>query len=46
MEDTDRLHFSLDIDNYETPLMAFRKKKATDEIRNRNLNWMEDDIHG
>lgn len=43
---TDRLHFSLDIDNYETPLMAFRKKKATDEIRNQNLNWMEDDIRG
>ena len=33
---TDRLHFSLDIDNYETPLMAFRNKRATDEIRKQN----------
>ena len=30
------LHFSLDIDNYETPLMAFRNKRATDEIRRQN----------
>ena len=41
---TDRLHFSLDIDNYETPLMAFRNKRATDEIRRQNPKWMEDDI--
>ena len=27
---TDRLHFSLDMDNYETLLMAFRNKKAND----------------
>ena len=41
---TDRLHFSLDINNYETPLMAFHKKKATDEIRHQNPKWMEEDI--
>ena len=40
---TDRLHFSLDIDNYETPLMAFHKKKVADEIRHQNPKWMEDD---
>ncbi len=28
-----RLHFSLDIDNYETPRMAFRNKRATKAIR-------------
>lgn len=43
---TDRLHFSLDIDNYETPMMAFHNKKATDEIRLQNPKWMEDDIRG
>ena len=30
---TNRLHFSLDIDNYETPMMAFRNKRATDGLR-------------
>ena len=42
---TDRLHFSLDIDNYETPLMAFRNKRATDEIRQQNSRWVEADIN-
>ena len=42
---TDRLHFSLDMDNYETPMMAFRNKKADEETRMRNPNWMEDDIN-
>ncbi len=42
---TDRLHFSLDIDNYETPMMAFRNKRATDEIRQQNPKWMEIDIN-
>ena len=42
---TDRLHFLLDIDNYETPLMAFCNKKISDEIRNDNPKWMEADIH-
>ena len=41
---TDRLRFSLDINNYETPLVAFHKKKAADEIRHQNPKWMEDDI--
>ncbi len=41
----DRLHFSLDIDNYETPMMAFRNKRVTDEIRQQNPKWMEADIN-
>ena len=40
-----RLHFSLDIDNYETPLMAFRNKKATDAIRKDDPKWMEKDAY-
>ncbi len=40
-----RLHFSLDIDNYETPLMAFRNKKATEAIRKEDPKWMEKDTH-
>ncbi len=40
-----RLHFSLDIDNYETPLMAFRNKKATAAIRKDDPEWMERDAH-
>ena len=36
------LHFSLDIDNYETPLMAFRNRGGgTDSIRRENLRRME-----
>ena len=42
---TDRLHFSLEIDNYEVPLMALRKK-ITDRIKHQNPNWMEADING
>ncbi len=42
---TDRLHFSLDMDNYETPLMAFRNKKAIDEIRDKDPKWMGADIN-
>ena len=38
-----RLHFSLDIDNYETTLMAFRNKKVTDAIRKNNSQWMKND---
>ena len=38
-----RLHWSLDIDNYETPLLAFRNRKATEAIRNDNPKWMEED---
>ena len=43
---TDRLHWALDIDNYETPMMAFRNKAATDDVRSQNLKWMEADING
>ncbi len=39
----DRLHFSLDIDNYQTPLRAFSDKKASKAIREGNPNWMEED---
>ncbi len=40
-----RLHWSLDIDNYETPLMAFRDKRATEAIRKEDPKWMEKDAH-
>lgn len=43
---TDRLHWALDIDNYETPLMAFHNKTATDYTRRQNPQWMEADING
>ena len=33
---TDRLHFPLDMDNYETPMMAFRNKTVVDETRRQN----------
>lgn len=39
----DRLHWSLDIDNYQTPLRAFSDKKATKAIREGSPNWMEED---
>ena len=39
----ERLHFSLDIDNYETPILAFENKKATNAIRKNNPKWMEED---
>lgn len=35
-----RLHFSLDISNYETLLKAF-SAKVTKEVRTKDLNWME-----
>ena len=40
-----RLHFSLDMDNYETPLMAFHNRRAAEETRTQNPNWMEADIN-
>ncbi len=40
----DRLHWSLDIDNYETPLRAFSDREATEAIRKNNPRWMEEDI--
>ena len=43
---TDRLHWALDIDNYETPLMACRNKAVTDDVRSQNPEWMEADING
>ena len=36
-----RLHFSLDIANYETPLKAFCVRKAAEEVRSKDPNWME-----
>ena len=41
-----RPHFSLDMDNYETPLMAFHNKRAAEETRAENPGWMEADING
>ena len=41
-----RLHWSLDIDNRQTPLKAFHDKAAYETIRIDNPNWMEVDIHG
>ena len=41
-----RLHWSLDIDNRQTPLKAFRDKTAHETIRTDNPYWMEIDIHG
>ena len=38
-----RLHFSLDTDNYETPLKAFFTKKATEAIRKKDPKRMEAD---
>ena len=43
---TDRLHWALDIDNYATPLMTFRNKTATDNVRRQDPEWMEADING
>ena len=36
-----RLHFSLDMKNYETPLKAFFTRKATEAIRSTDPKWME-----
>ena len=33
---TDRLHFSLDMDIYVVPMMALHKRNAADEIRHQN----------
>ena len=40
-----RLHFALDMKNYQTPLMAFSDKEATEEIRKNDPQWMERDIN-
>ena len=39
----ERLHFSLDIYDHQTPLRAFSDKKATDTIRKNNPKWMEEE---
>ena len=41
-----RMHFSLDINIYETPLMAFYHKQATKDAREQNPDWMGADING
>ena len=38
-----RLHWSLDIDNYEKPLEAFHSRKTTEAIRKDNPKWMEEE---
>ena len=42
---TDRLHWALDIDNYETPMRAFYNKAATDHIKRQDPDWMNADIN-
>ena len=42
----DRLHFSLDTDNYEMPLMVFRSRRTTDETGQQDPRWMDADING
>ncbi len=39
-----RPHFALDIDNGETPLMAFRAKQASAEIR-KDPKWADLDLY-
>jgi len=34
------MHFLLDIDNGETPLMVFRNKRMTETIRKSDSKWM------
>ncbi len=41
----DRLHFSLDIENCQMLLMAFKAKKVPDAIRKNNQKWMEADMN-
>ena len=41
----ERLHGSLDIDDGETPLQAFGRRKATEAIRKSDPKWMEEDLH-
>ncbi len=41
---TDRLHWELNMDNYETPMMEFRTKTTTNETKQQNSKWMEMDI--
>jgi hypothetical protein len=43
---TDRLHWALDINNYETPMMAFRNKAATGDVGRQYPKWMEAGIIG
>ena len=44
--DADRPRFSPDVNNCETPFMAFRNETATGETRRRNPDWMEADANG
>ena len=39
-----RTHFSLDIRNCQTPLMALHSKKVPEAIRKSNL-WIEEDVN-
>ena len=39
-----RLHFSLDIKNLETPIMAWRSRQASEEVRRANPLWMEEEM--
>ena len=39
----ERLHFSLDMETGETPLLAFRRRRADGRVRAENPGWMEVD---
>ena len=41
-----RLHFSLDMVNYENLLKAFSAKKATEETKAKDPRWMEAELNG
>ena len=36
-----RLHFSLDVDKYETPIEVLNKKKADKAIKKNDSKWIE-----
>ena len=41
-----RLHFALDMETGETPLLAFRRRRADERVRAENPGWMEEDSSG
>ena len=42
-----RAHLSPDIDGGESPLLAYRNRRAYEATRGANPRWMEEDaIHG
>ncbi len=39
----ERLHFALDMETGETPLLAFRRRRADERVRAENPGWVEED---